>query len=438
MIDTVDKISITCSACPKTIAVKPTKKGNPRPPTGWKRIEDRILCQECKNKAYRLRAITFPVASVIGGEWKDFIAALKAAWGRATRLANWSVRQLYFTDQERSAGQTKQSAMPKTYLYGLWQQHYEKAEWQGSASAANAIMHVAEKKYRESRYDLLWLGTDRPPRYTFPMPYPIHNKDWKPGYHEVEGKDGQMHRAPVVQVNIDGKRWLIRLRAGPGFIRQLRSFDAFVSGQAIPGELAIYRKRSNGSHRRTSESKEPGGGQQVKHRIMIKLVGYLPAPEEIAGRNGTMMVRTGRQALLVAVAEEDKKPWLYHADFLRRIIHEYERKRQSISDDLKAEARPASLALRQRMRNMALRQRNRLDTELRRMASMLAKYAARRKMSALQYDDGDKRYFRDLPAPWATLKRYVIEACDREQLQFIDASTEVMKHHESENVDVTG
>ncbi len=418
----LSKIAIHCSACQKTANVKPTPKGIPRPPVGWKKVGEQVLCKDCKSKAYRLRAVSVPVARVIGGEWKEFLDALRDAWGRSTRLANWAVRQLLLADEERKAGEEKIAPMAKVNLYKLWQENYERGEWTGGASSANAILHSVEQKYRKKRYEIIWLNSDQPPRHNFPLPYPIHNKDYTLTYMETEGEDGQKMRVPVIVCNLGGKRWTIQLRGGFEFKQQMKDFSELVAGGAIKGELAIYRRRSNGSHRRTSSDRPNGGGQRASYRIMVKIVGHFPRHESKHKTIGTLVVRTGRKALLVALCADDKKPWLYHADFLRRVIHEYERKRQCISDDMKAENRPASKQLLERMAKMAYRQKCRLDTEVRRMAAMLVNYAVRRKVSKIEYSDEDKRYF--MLFPWAMLRDYVSQACDKQDVEFVLASAE--------------
>jgi len=424
---------ITCSLCPRTAKAKPTIKGNLRAPKAWKRIGEQLLCQDCKKKQYRLSAIAFPVATVIDADWKEFTAALKDAWGRSTRLSNWAVRQLLQADAERKAGQEKMHLMPAVNLYRLWQNHHERADWQGGASAANAILHSVDAKYRKKRFGVLWMGNDQPPRYKYPTPYPIHNKDWSADYHEIDGEGGQKLRIPVVSVNLGGKRWLIQVRGGPGFKRQLKAFAQLASGEAMAGELAIYAKRSNGSHRRTASEKPAGGGSRSSIRIMVKLVGYFPRGEAKEIGAGILEVRTGRKALLIAMAPGASRPWLLHADHLRRLIYVHERKLQNISDDLKAEVRPASPALRQRLQDMCYRQGCRIDTEIRRFASMLVKYAKRCKCGMINYSDEDHRYFSSFP--WAKLTDYIRQACDRESMEF--ASGEVAEQEETVEADAT-
>src|SRR3990167_5817985 len=335
-------VDLTCS-CGATAKAKPTKAGNLRLPIGWKRVGAETLCKACKSSRYRLRAVTFPVASVEGSEWKEFTAALRVSWGRATELANWAVRQLLLADGDRKASDTKLAPMPTINLYRLWTDTYhDRAAWAGAAQSANAILHSVEAKYRKARFEVVWLIKDRPPRMTYPVPYPVHNAAWKATYQVTTGKDGQVMREPVVTVTLDGRKWIMRLRGGHEMSRQLKAFAQMASGEALRGELAVYRQRSFGSHRRTASEKSPGGGATVKTRIMVKLVAYLPITKHSREVQGVMEVRTGRKALLVGTAPGRESPWLFHCYELKRLIHDYDAKRQRLSKVLKFAGMPLS------------------------------------------------------------------------------------------------
>lgn len=417
MIASIQQSEITCSGCGKQQKAKPTPKGNLRPPMGWKRVAEAIYCPACKDSLYRVRAVTFPVATVLeGGEWKDFLAALRDAWGRSTRLANWAVRQLLKFDEERKPGQEKMHALPRVDLYKHWQEHYERDAWTGGAAAANSVIQATEKKYRARRYDMLWLGQSSAPRHNYPMPYPIHNKDWTPVMHETEGEDGQKMLVPAVSINLGGKRWLLRLRGG--FNYQLASFKQLVSGEALKGELAVYRRRSNGSKRRT------GSEGKTSYRIMVKMVASLPREERKKNRRGTLEVRTARNALIVAMGPNWSKPWLYHADHMRRWVHVYRGKRQNMADDLKAEQRPASAGMLERYAILAKRHDDRMKTFIHTLAAMLSGLADRCKFSEIRYDDTDKRYTEEFP--WARLRELVAEKCGNVGVKFTHASGEVV------------
>src|SRR5690606_24643887 len=73
--------------------------------------------------------------------------------------------------------------------------------------------------------------------------------------------------------------WTLRLRGGHEFRRQLASFAAIASGDAVRGQLDLYPKDS---------------------AIMCKMVAWLPRRVPAAGLSGTLHVRTMPDSLLRA------------------------------------------------------------------------------------------------------------------------------------------
>lgn len=452
--------TITCAGCAKSQASKLTPKGQ-RVPAGWKRREQSVYCPKCWKQLYRLRAVTFPVAEVLeGGDWAAFREALAAAWGQSTRLANWAVTELAKADVQRKAGDTKLAPMPAIYLYNLWQEHYERDQWTGAAQSAQAIMRSVESKYRRIRLDVIWRGAAVLPRHRYPVPYPVHNAAWHAAYWEYEGTDGHMSKVPIVSVPMGGRRWTLRLRSGSGCRRQLKAFRQIVAGEAVSGELALYRVRSsNGAHRATAREKAPRGGAQVRTRIMVKLVAWLPRQQGPAfaipppagqsiedalqaiqryGREGMLEVRTGSNALFIAFAPGREEPWLLHADHVRRWIARHRRQLERIADDTKAERRRPRREKRGLLDCLDVlthRQHCRLDTFCHTAARQLVGWAERSNVLELRYDDRNQGYFTDFP--WFKLRQLIADKCDELGLDFVhvqqdelaepDASVEVLE-----------
>lgn len=421
--------TVSCSGCGKSAQAKETKAGNLRTPKGWKKIGDEAMyCPGCKKEKYLLRAVTFPVASVIGGEWKEFLAALRNCWARSTRLANWAMRQLVLVDNDRRPGQEKIEPMTQVNLYKLWQQHCERGDWQGATVAANSIFQSTDRKYRKLRFKIIWTSEQSLPRFKYPVPYPVHNQGWQPDFLQVDGKI-----VPVVTCNLDGRKWVIRLRGGHEMRRQLASFTKLVNGQAMKGELAIYRIRGSGSHRRSGEEKQAGGGQSFSTRIMAKMVALLPREEKEVVRTGALEVRTARNCLLVAVAPNREKPWLYHANHMRHWVKVYQWQRQNMADDSKAVYRPLGPAKLARYAVMANKHNNRMSTFCHQTARAVVDFAVRCRVSEIVYDNSDKRYVPEFP--WAKLAGLIAEKCHAEGLVFT-ASEEVVKEENGEKIDV--
>jgi hypothetical protein len=149
------------------------------------------------------------------------------------------------------------------------------------------------------------------------------------------------------------------------------------------------------------------------------LVAELPREERKGAKRGTLEVGTARNALLVATAPGAERPWLYHADQVRRRIASYERRRQNVADDMKAEVRTPRRRRQRivgRMQDMAAPHHRYLDSEIARAAAMLVGFAVRRRLSALVYDDNERRYVN--PFPWHELERRIKQACDREGVEY--------------------
>jgi hypothetical protein len=381
------------------------------------------------------------VASVLTGTWQEFREALAAAWGQSTRLANWAVTELAKADVQRAAADTKLAPMPEVKLYQLWQDHYERDAWTGAAQSANAILRGVELKYRRQRLDVIWRGAAVLPRQRYPYPYPVHNAAWQAAWSEYAGSDGHTSRVPAVSVPLGGKRWTLRLRGGSERRRQLASFGQIVSGEAVAGELALYRVRaSNGCHRPTAAERAPGGGAKVQYRIMAKLVAWLPRPlaEPVGlspanagsiedqlraiqrrGRQGALEVRTGRNCLFIALAPGREEPWLLHADHVRRWIARHRVQLQHIADDTKAERRRPRREKRQlldRLDVLTHRQHRRLDTFCHTAAKILVAWAERCNVAELCYDDRESRYFSEFP--WYQLRQLIESKCEDTAIDF--------------------
>ncbi len=421
--DTVP-LTIQCDGCKKELAARPTKKGEAKLPRQWKRIHDMIYCPACKKSLYRLRAITLSIDTVLDGEWADFRDALTAAWGRSTRLANWAVRMLLRADGERASTHERLADVPFTMpnLYELWNEtpHLERPEWNGSAIEAGSLLNAVASKYRKARLGMIWRSEERPPRMTYPVPYPIASKSWQAEYVDITDRTGKARRVPVVNIPLGGRRWQVALSGDAKRFRQLQAFAEIVSGAAVKGEAALYRVRSSqGAHRRTGKEKAAGGGPTFQVRYMMKLVAYLPATEKRKTRKGVLEVSTGSRALLLALSPGRDRPWVYHADHLRRLIFQHERQRQHLADDLKAEHRPMTPSLHGRLDVICHRHRCRMDSELRRIVACVVGVARRAMLGKIAYDDREHGFIRSLRIfPWAVLRRFMQEGAANAGLEY--------------------
>lgn len=376
-----------CTSCGLVQQTKPTKKGNPRLPRGWKEHMG-VWCRNCWRRNWRLRAITFRVAGPVDGEWSELRDALSECWRNAAAVANWAVRELSRADVVRTPEMDKLPPMPAVYLYPGAR---EVAPEMDTASVVS-LLQAVERKYRARRHDVVWLRKASPPSYRYPTPYPVHNQRWSAHL----GADEEA----LITVPLAGRRWTLRLAGGEAYYRQRAAFLQLMRGEAIQGELSLYQvSGSTGDHR-------TGIGGRRQSRLMAKLVMWLPAPApEADDRRGTLYVRTAPDSLLVYRINMDESRCL-HADQARRWAAEHRQMLQRLSDDTKAEKRRPRRARRgidARRQASARRYRRRMDSLTHEATAMIAGYAQRRKVASVVYDDTDKSYVPD-GFPWADLR----------------------------------
>lgn len=400
----------TCEKCGK-------KAKGKRLPPGWKRTGKTFAtCRDCWRQAYLLRAVTFPVASPVGATWDELRAALDASWANSTGLANWAVTELAKRDVVRGPGDGKLPAMRPVYLYPEARRRFPAMDCQSVV----AVLHAVEGKYRKARLDVVWRSAAVLPRHRYPVPYPVHNQGWSARYATPEDP-GVPDRSPLVRVRLQGKPFLLRLRGGHHYRRQLAAFAQIAGGQAVRGELALYRQRcSDGAHRNGTEGRTPGGGRHVSYRVMAKLVAWLPRDgrgplKPLAGQGE---LRTGGGAFLTAVVD-GREPWVLHADHVRRRVAAHRKFLDAISDDTKYEKRWPK---RQRLQMNECRelrcekQHSRLKSWNQQAARMAAEFLWRQGVAEVLYQDRDKSFAAEYP--WHQLKGELARVCDEVGLLF--------------------
>lgn len=369
-----------CSRCGQTAKTE-------RTPSGWKRQGDTTTCGSCWRESYRLTAAILPLdKSAYSPELK---AAMQQAWADTTALSNWTLTQLYTRDNHRD-GRSKLGPMPKSYLYPDARRLFPRLTPQSVVS----ILQAVTNKYRAKRYEIVWTGASSLPVYRYPTPFPAHNQSWS-----VSIDDGK----PTVSVQIgpvrdgDGKRWPLRLKAGrKNFRRQLATIEQIVSGAATPGELALYRDH--------------------KGEILCKMVAWVPR-QEARETAGVMIVRTGHGRFLTAQFSRDAgdEAWYLNADHIWRWIHEYDRQRQRLAEDQKAEQRPIPSFVNHRDQ-LVSKQRRRMDSAVKECAGQLVGYTVRRKAATMEYDDSERQ---QAGFPWFVLKQRIQTLCLEHRIEFV-------------------
>src|SRR5208283_2498679 len=319
---------LICSTC-KT-ALEQTLKG--RLPRGWKRLEASVVCPKCWHDHFFLRAITFAVSGPLDkNDWPALREALHEGWAQSTHLCNWAVTELAKADVIRHPSLDKLPRFDPPYLYPEARKLFPGL----SSQTVVALLNTVQRKYAHTRYERIWLGNVSMQSYKYPVPLPIPAA----GYFCELMKRGE-DRVPVVHLRIGNNRFNLLLRGGSEWARQLYDFKLLVKDQGKQCEAAIGRRLVTESDSWNGViEREAGGGVRRHFRIMLKLVAWLP--RKLVGEKLTAKVltlKTGNNFFWQAELNGDK-PWLLHADHVRRWVLSHAFRLQHLSDDQKCELR---------------------------------------------------------------------------------------------------
>jgi hypothetical protein len=165
-------------------------------------------------------------------------------------------------------------------------------------------------------------------------------------------------------------------------------------------ELAIYRQHGD-------------------RATMVKLVGWLDRPA-ITPKENTLVVRTGADALLIAVDAKAHRIWVENCDHLKRWIAEHNRRIQRWAEDQKAEQRPVP-SFAQRREESVRKQRNRVKSAIDEVAADLGAFAERRKFAAIEYDDTERGFMGE-KFPYYLLADRIRTILDEKGITFFEES----------------
>jgi len=390
---------IACAGCTETAEIQK------RLPIGWKHPqESTYYCGSCWKERYYLRAVNMTAAEPLDATWEELRTALQTMWRATTQASNWMMTQFYARDVRRDAGMEKLPPMPKLYLYPEARALFPVLP----AQTVAALEQACRAKYKAMRRDVLWTCMASLPTFRYPTPFPVHNQSWSPE------RDSTGQR-PAVNLRIGDRRFLIRLKGGPQFRRQLHAFDQMVSGAAVAGELAVYERRTLGA----------------PPALRVKLTAWLPRDRTTGdSKHATLVVRTGADCLLAAVNAKGETIWRYNADHLRRWSTRHRKQLQRWSEDAKYENRPTP-SFDERRKAAVRKFRDRLDSATHEIAAQLAGYAQRRRYVGVSYDDSERSYMKnnaneqeETSFPWFELRRKLAEKLDERGIRLELASTQ--------------
>jgi hypothetical protein len=379
---------ITCTRCQLEREAKPTPNGKPRTPNGWKKTTDQVLCPTCLRDCFGLRVVVLPLSGPVGCTWDELREKLDRSWAQSTGLANWVTTELAKADVVRLPDAEQLESFPPVELY-----HAARQRFPGMPSKSVAtVIHTAQGRYLKNRLAVVWRSEASLQRFRYPVAFPVNNQGWSAYF----GKAGE----PLVDLNLDGERVILRLQSGIRFRRQLAAFSKLANGAAIKGEFSIYRQRASASdHRACTEDRKPGGGNRVLYRVMVKMSGWWPKAQPLSAKKGILKVRTAAESFLVATAE-NRLPWVLNADHIRKWAALHRRRIDRLAQDRKHEKRWPK-----RMRNgmasfadtIVEKHRRRMNTFCHQASASLAAYAKRLGVEEVHFDSKDRSYVAEFP-----------------------------------------
>lgn len=421
-----------CSRCPAQVEAK-----TQRLPRGWKDYGGPV-CGACLVAGYSIRAITLPVAGIVGRidretdepepvEQGTFLRHFMDSWHQATDLANWAMRELAQRDVRRAPGMTtlpkydakamfgenprriaRKNAAPTQVetLYSTWNTIMPlpwRQLWDGAAGTAGTILKQVEDTWKNhpsfGRFAVLWRGHARPMVYRFPAPWPVRNADWRVRWELLAGQ-----RRPLLSVPVaGGYRLVLELDRSPELRRQLADFDSLVTGSAIGGDVKLCPIER--------------GGRIVGVKAVI--AGRFPRASLPENGDLVAVCRTGAESLLT-VAIDGRDDWVLSGDQVRGAVYAHDRWLARYRNDMKHEKRWPKRRLKRMVAGGAKahidRHHGRVTSEIQQMSAAVVGYAARQRCKVLCYRDHERGF---LPSfPWFALRECLSCLCASEGIRF--------------------
>jgi len=191
----------------------------------------------------------------------------------------------------------------------------------------------------------------------------------------------------------------------------LHDFTLLVNGQAEQCEAAIGRRLVTESDSWNGvQERDAGGGARRHYRIMFNLAAWLP--RKAAGKKQKareLSLKTGPDYFWRAELDGGK-PWLLHADHVRRWVLRHSIRLQHWSEDQKFEHRRTARARRPLNEHRAVaakKQNDRLDTWCHTAAALFTQWCVRQHVSRVQYDETGGYFLQKFP--WHRLKTLLQE-----------------------------
>jgi len=415
---------IRCDSCKSEREVKPTPKGNARPPRGWRiipqapvgltqapvglsntsstsRLTKNILCKKCFAESYCTVAVTIPVIGT-----KEAWKIIKPQWYETTALSNWVLDNIIKHEKIRTPDQEKLSKKPKIYLYGEARDNYPRFGILPSSASLSVINRV-ERDWNTDRYNVMWSYKQSRRVYKYAQPYTI--SDFK----IVQDENGIK-----ISARIGDDNHTLSLSNSKGFYHQRRRLRNIIKYT----ELTLYRRKANDGDHRSFEV-ERTNGQPIKRRYRIYAkICVVVRKESAIDKNGIIGVRTTKDSLVAAFDSKNKRIWWYNADHARRIVVKHEKhllRLQRLSEDTKHERRKPKrdgACYREMISNVSKKDVRRIQQIADEVAKSVVEFAYRRKYNGIVYDDRERSFANNFR--WSILKEKIKSKCNMRGLKF--------------------
>jgi len=457
-------------------------------PKGWSRRNgNNVICNKCRDRTSRIRAVTLPVMGVVDflddpfaegkkradpekaitpeNMQKRFLECLTGTyrgeddgprmnnrdgvWHMSTGLANWAVRKLLERDTQMLPN--TDSACPGPPVMNLAATYKAEGHPLGKCATRTIgnIFRAVQSKYKDDRLHAVWLGKKSLPLFRFPYPYPIDSDSWHTGYMEVpldhvgkkraaEGKGPATKLVPTITLRFHesdtGPRWVLQLPSGQKhWGRHLADFRAIHQGNAPKRQMQLLAKPCAPDDPGVVVIfRETSGGQRIPCRLMVKLVADFPRKTDHGARTEVMYLRTDPQAFWTAAIDgREMRPFILNGDHITRSLWMMKRRHeqhhawlQRVSEDMKYEKR---WPLRVRRQTNDAYQKV-CDKHRRRIDTWIKQMVAQTVNFAIRRGVGrivydDQNRQWTDSFPWHKLKTLLKQACDARGVHYTDDKT---------------
>ena len=317
---------IVCVVTGKSVETTFNADGTTKLPRGWKRHEGQTYSPQGWRQQYVPRSMRLPIASVVlesatedrEGGWKAFWAALRSAWGDATRYANlclshfaakdFAVPLVKAPDGKLSLPKIEQE-MQNAWRREVYALHHDFPAIDATTAAAIAL--ECWNTWKKWRWDVRITGKRSLPTFRFPLPLPMPAQGirWS-----IDAGNGWT----TMRIRVNGQAFLCRLSASHKY-----NWAAQTVRQAI-------------AESRTGEVSMLLRDNQPWVAISVNVP---KRPRGMLDPDRTLAVKMGGGDLFRAVVADAERVWTLHADDFLPRVSRWDEQRQRISDDRKFERR---------------------------------------------------------------------------------------------------